>query len=266
MSEKRVVLVTGASAGIGKSCAEFLAAKGFRVYGASRGAEPGEGGYPRMLRMDVTDNPSVELCVREILRQEGRIDAVFNNAGIHVVGPLEEVPMADLELAFQTNCLGAIRVCRAVLPAMRVQGGGAIINMSSIAGIIAVPFQGAYCGSKFALEGMTEAMRGEVKPFGVRVSLIEPGDIRHQDCHLATSASQAYEPRCSSSLRVGWADEEKGYPPERIGPLVLRILDSRSPRLRYTFGPAYQSVAITLKRRLLSDRLGTWAIGAYYKA
>jgi NAD(P)-dependent dehydrogenase (short-subunit alcohol dehydrogenase family) len=158
-----------------------------------------------------------------------------------------------------------MRVCKAVIPLMRSQGGGNIVNMSSVAGIIAVPYQASYSGSKFALEGMTESLRYELRRFGIKVSLIEPGDIRHQDCHKEAPAAKAYEPYLSNSLHVGWADEEKGYPSEKIGPLVEKILRSSNPRLRYTFGPAYQAAAIVLKRRLLPDRLGLWAIGAYYK-
>jgi len=267
MSDSKVILVTGASTGIGRACAQYLGSRGYRVYGSSRRAspEPVETGSFRMIRMDVADSPSVVRGVDEILRTEGRIDAVFNNAGVHIVGPIEALSLEDIEASFQTNCIGAMRVCKAVLPSMRSQGGGSIINMSSAGGIIALPYQGAYSGSKFALEGMTEALRAEVRHFGIRVSLIEPGDIRHQDCHKEASSAKDYEPYLSNALRVGWSDEEKGYDPEKIGPLVERILSSPRPRLRYTFGPAYQSAAILLKRRLLPDRLGTWAIGAYYK-
>jgi NAD(P)-dependent dehydrogenase (short-subunit alcohol dehydrogenase family) len=268
MGESKVILVTGASTGIGKACAHYLGGKGHRVYGASRRASPESAGDQsfRTIRMDVADSASVLRGVGEILEREGRIDAVFNNAGIHTVGPIEGLSIEDIEASFQTNCIGAMRVCKAVLPHMRAQGGGSIINMSSAAGIIALPYQGAYSGSKFALEGMTEALRAEVRRFGVKVSLIEPGDIRHQDCRKEAGAAEAYEPYCSKALRVAWSDEEKGYDPERIGPLVERILGSPRPRLRYGFGPAYQSAAIVLKRRLLPDRLGTWAIAAYYGA
>lgn len=267
-SRARVLLVTGASAGIGKACAEFLGARGYRVYGASRSAESGsaEGGSFRMIRMDVADSASVARGVKAIVEAEGRIDAVFNNAGIHTVGPIEALSLEQIEAAFQANCFGAIRVCKEVIPLMRGQGGGRIINMSSVGGIIALPYQGAYSGSKFALEGMTESLFNEVRRFGIKVSLIEPGDIRHQGCHAAAAPIEAYEPYCSRALRVGWDEEERGYPPERIGPLVERILNSPNPRLRYGFGPAYQSVSIALKRRLLPDRLGVWLIGKYYKA
>ena len=263
----KVVLITGASKGIGRACAEYLGSRGYRVYGTSRHASPspmGTGSF-RLVRMDVSDSFSVSSCVKSIVAIEGRIDVVFNNAGLHMVGPIEDLTLEEIEATFQTNCFGAIRVCKEVIPLMRAQGGGRIINMTSLGGIIALPFQSAYSGSKFALEGMTEAIRDEVRHFGIKVSLIEPGDIRHQDCHEAASSSKCYEPYCSNALGVGWRDEEKGYPLERIGPFVERILRKPRPRLRWVFGPAYESIAIALKRRLLPDRLGTYLIGAYYK-
>jgi NAD(P)-dependent dehydrogenase (short-subunit alcohol dehydrogenase family) len=267
MIEKKVLLITGASTGIGKACADFLGMNGYRVYGTSRRAnpEPVDCGACRMLQMDVADSASVARGIAAIVEAEGRIDAVFNNAGIHTTGPIEALSLEGIEATFQTNCFGAIRVCKEVIPLMRAQKSGRIINMTSIAGIIAAPYQGAYCGSKFALEGMTESLRHEVRRFGIKVSLIEPGDIRHQDCSASAASAEAYEPYCSNALHVGWADEEKGYPPEKIGPLVARILGSPNPRLRYIFGPAYQSAAVALKRRLLPDRLGCWAIGKYYR-
>jgi NAD(P)-dependent dehydrogenase (short-subunit alcohol dehydrogenase family) len=260
-----VVLVTGASTGIGKACAEYLGAKGFRVYGTSRNApaDPTRSGSYRMLRMDVTDSGSIRAAIERILLETGRIGAVFNNAGVHSVGPLEDIPVEEIEKSYQTNCLGPMRVCKVLVPVFRAQGGGRIINMSSLAGTLAVPFQSAYSGSKFALEGMTGALRAEVRGFGIAVSLINPGDIRHQDCHGMTAASQAYEPCFSNAMKVAWDDEEKGYPPERIGPLVERILTCRKPRLRYYFGQAGQSSMMLLKR-ILPERVSELFIASYY--
>lgn len=265
MPSSRVVMVTGASGGIGKACAEYLGGRGWRVYGTSRGASEGitDADSFSMVRMDVTDPASVAGAVGLIAGREGRIDAVVNNAGYHAVGPLECVPLEEIEKSWRTNCLGAILVARSVLPLMRAQGSGRIINLSSVGGVLGLAFQGAYSGSKFALEGMTESLRAELRPFGIQVCLIEPGDIRHQDCHSEANVPPEYGEAFTKVMKVAWSDEEKGYPPERIGPLVERILSVRSPRTRYVFGQPFQSVVPVLKR-LLPNRVAEWAIRLYY--
>jgi NAD(P)-dependent dehydrogenase (short-subunit alcohol dehydrogenase family) len=260
-----VIIVTGASTGIGKACAQYLGSKGHRVYGTSRNAPEGstESGAFLMIRMDITDSASVARGIGLIMEREGRIDAVVNNAGIHAVGPIECTPVEEIEKSWQTNCLGAIRVCKEVIPIMRSQGGGRILNMSSMGGIIGIPFQSAYSGSKFALEGMTEILRAEVRPFGIKVSLIEPGDVRHQDCHSEAEVIPAYEKAFANAMKVAWADEEKGFPPERIGPFVQKILVSPHPRTRYVFGAAFY-VALPVLKRILPNRLAEWLTRLYY--
>jgi NAD(P)-dependent dehydrogenase (short-subunit alcohol dehydrogenase family) len=181
-----VVLVTGASSGIGKACAERLFARGCRVYGTSRQApralaEARMSDLAPMLRMiplDVTSDASVDAAVGVVVACEGRIDAVVNNAGFGVAGAAELTTIEEAREQFETNFFGTVRVCRAVLPVMRQQGSGRILNVSSIAGRIGIPFQAFYSASKFAIEGFSEALRMEVAPFGVKVVLIEPGDFR----------------------------------------------------------------------------------------
>jgi NAD(P)-dependent dehydrogenase (short-subunit alcohol dehydrogenase family) len=147
---------------------------------------------------------------------------------------------------------------------MRRQEEGHIVNISSVGGTIGLPFQGAYSGSKFALEGMTESLRAEVRRFGIKVTLVQPSDIRHQDCRSEAQVTKDYEESFHRVMKIAWADEEKGYPPERIGPLVGKILDNPNPRARYTFGQAFQSTVPMLKR-LLPNRFVEWALGLYYK-
>ena len=266
MNVPSVVLVTGASGGIGKACAEYLAAKGFHVYGTSRRAaeKPSQAGGLVMIRMDITDSRSVAEGVRLVYEREGRIDAVVNNAGALVVGPLENVPIAEVEKNVQTNCLGALRVCQEVIPLMRAQGRGKIINVSSVGGAIGLPFEGVYSAGKFALEGMSEALRVEVRHFGISVSVIQPGDVRTQDCRSVVPPSKAYEPWFSNAVRQYVADEKKGYPPAKMGPLVERILLSAHPRFRYSFGAAFQTMVPVLKR-LLPQRLMQWGFCHIYK-
>jgi NAD(P)-dependent dehydrogenase (short-subunit alcohol dehydrogenase family) len=266
MNVPSVVIVTGASGGIGKACAQYLAGRGFHVYGTSRRAEqePATTGGLVMIRMDVTDSRSVAEGVRLVQQREGRVDAVVNNAGALVVGPIEDIPIAEVEKSVQTNCLGALRVCQAVIPLMRAQGGGRIINISSVGGAIGLPFEGIYSAGKFALEGMSEALRVELRHFGITVSLIQPGDVRTQDCRKVILSTKAYEPWFSNALRQYEEDEGRGYPPEKMGPLVERVLLSANPRFRYSFGGVFQSMVPFLKR-LLPQRFVQWVFCQIYK-
>lgn len=266
MSTAKVVIITGASGGIGKACAAYLSAHGYSVYGTSRSASDKveKAGLFSMIRMDITDTESVARGIRTVMEREGRVDAVVNNAGLHVIGPIEQVSISDMEQCWRTNCLGAMQVCREVLPIMRRQGQGHIINISSVGGVVGLPFQGAYSGSKFALEGMTESLRAEVRGFGIRVSLIQPSDIRHQDCRSDTKVTDDYEDTFARASAIAWKDEEKGYPVERIGRLIEKIINNPRPRERYTFGKAFQRVVPMLKR-ILPNHLMELILRLYYK-
>lgn len=272
VSSSKVALVTGASGGLGKSCASFLADNGWIVYGTSRSASSAtinasaakKTGTVALLRMDVTNSESITLAIAQIMEKEGRLDAVINNAGLHVIGPIECTTPEEIERCWRTNCLGAMLVCKEVLPIMRSQGCGHIVNVSSVGGVVGLPYQGAYSGSKYALEGMTESLRAEVRRFGIAVSLIQPSDIRHQDCRNDAAVSADYKDSCERVMKIAWSDEEKGYPPERFGPLVLKILNNPKPRSRYTFGQAFQRTVPVLKR-LLPNRFTEWALSLYYK-
>ncbi len=268
----KVVLITGASSGIGRACATHLHRRGYRVYGASRGvdhivADP-EGGF-WMIPMDVDDDDSVQRGVELVLEREGQLDGVVNNAGFGIAGAVEDTRIAEAKAQFETNFFGVVRVCQAVLPAMRRQGRGHVIIVGSLAGLVGVPFQGFYSAAKFALEGLAEALRVEVRPFGVRVILIEPGDFR--TCFSArrvrTARSQAdsvYRARFDTALSIMEADERKGADPILIARLVEKIIETPSPRLRYTTGPALQRLALALKR-FAPHRLFEWGLRKYYK-
>lgn len=264
----RVVLVTGASSGIGQACADLLAERGFTVYGASRtGTEGPTGRGWTSLRMDVRDEVSVARGVERVLAEVGRLDAVVNSAGIGIAGAVEETPIEEARDLFETNFFGPLRVCQAVLPHFRAQGDGIVVNISSIGGRIALPFQGLYSASKFALEGLTEALRMEVKPLGIRVVLVEPGDTRtpftaHR--RRVAGASSAYRDRFGRALARAEADEEGGGDPEAVARLVLRILRHPHPRLRYTVGSPFQRLA-ALAHRVLPGRLVEWGIMRYYR-
>ncbi len=174
MNNHRVVLVTGASSGIGKCCAEYLSQQGYRVYGTSRRTDSTDSEQSssksnlfQMIQMDVTDESFVKKGIDYIIARESRIDVLVNNAGLAIIGSLEDTTIEEAKSQLETNFFGALRVCRAVLPVMRRQRAGYIVSISSIGGLIGLPFQSAYCASKFALEGAMEALRLEVRPFGI---------------------------------------------------------------------------------------------------
>jgi NAD(P)-dependent dehydrogenase (short-subunit alcohol dehydrogenase family) len=246
-----VVLVTGASSGIGRACAELLAARGCRVYGASR--RPVASPLVESIAMDVRDDASVRDAVSAVVAREGRIDILVNNAGIAIAGAVEDTSIEEARDQFDVNFFGVLRACRAVLPILREQRAGYIVNIGSIAGLVAIPYQGFYSASKFALEGLSESLRLEVRQFGVHVVLIEPGDHRtgltENRRRTAESASNpAYRARFQRAAERMGADEQNGPQPEAVARLLARIVTNPRPRLRYTVGPIPQRAAIWLKR------------------
>jgi NAD(P)-dependent dehydrogenase (short-subunit alcohol dehydrogenase family) len=268
----RVVLVTGASSGIGLACAERLHAAGFRVYGASRHPPPagraGRGGF-ETIAMDVTSDESVQRAVDGIASREGRLDVVVNNAGYGLAGAVEFTQVEEAREQFETNFFGVLRVCRAVLPLMRANGGGYLVNVSSIAGLMGLPFEALYSASKFAVEGFTEALRAEVAPHGIRVVLIEPGDCRtafteRRQVARAARGAAPYAERQRLAMSIMERDETAGADPDTVARLVERVIATASPRARYTCGPFWQRVAISLKR-LLPSRVFEFAVATYYR-
>jgi NAD(P)-dependent dehydrogenase (short-subunit alcohol dehydrogenase family) len=263
-----VTLITGASSGFGKACAERLSRKSYRVYGTSRRA-PLRGeqrGGITMLHMDVDQDASVRQGVELVLEREGRIDVAINCAGYCLASAIENTPSDEARALFETNVLGTMRVCQAVLPAMRAQRSGIIINISSISGLIGLPFHGLYCASKFAIEGLTEALGVEVKPFGIRVVLLEPGDFRtgFTANRRRIEPDPVYARNMDNAVGKMAHDEMNGANPEKLARLVERIINSRAPRLRYVAGLFYYKAFPGLKK-ILPPRFAEWAVGKYYK-
>ena len=173
----KVIFITGASSGIGKAIGEFLHHKNFKVYGTSRNPERIENSLFPLVKLDVRNVDSIQLAVTEILSKEERIDVVINNAGVGITGPLEEIPTEEIKNNFETNFFGPIEVMKAVLPQMRKQKKGLIINITSIAGYMGLPYRSVYSASKGALELISEALSMEVKEFGVNITNVAPGDF-----------------------------------------------------------------------------------------
>jgi len=276
--KRRVVLVTGASSGIGRACALHLARSGYCVFGTTRrAADLVENDLRRglatsdelsIVTMNVDDDASVSQCIGELLNQTGRLDAVINCAGFGIAGSVEQTSVAEARAIFETNVLGILRVCRAVIPIMRNQASGTIINISSIGGLIGLPFQGFYSATKFAVEGLTEALRMEIRKFGIRAVLIEPGDFctgftDSRQLVEESKASDTYRAAQDHVLEIVEKDERGGASPDVIARLIVRVLAKRRPRVRYTVGPVAQKLAAALKRVLPSKGF-EWALAMYY--
>ena len=275
---KGVVLITGASSGIGRACALRLARAGYAVFGTTRRSPaevaielraelPPEAAL-EILGMDVDDEATVTAAIAEIVSQTARLDAIVPCAGFGIAGAVEDTSDEEARAILETNFLGTVRVCRAALPIMRRQGSGRIVILSSIGGRIGLPFQGFYSASKFALEGLAEALRMEVRRFGVHVVLIEPGDFctGFTDNRRPTRAAvevKTYQSARDRVLSIVENDERHGAPPQAVGRLVERILTMRSPRVRYTVGAPPQRLAVGLKR-VLPSKLFEWALSNYY--
>ena len=261
------VLVTGASSGIGLACAVHLAARGWRVFGSSRRPPPGPVPF-EFVAMDVTSEDSIARALAEILARAGQLDAVVHSAGFGFAGAVEDTDLSEAQQQFDTNFFGAHRVLRATLPALRATRGR-LAFISSLGGAIALPFQGMYCASKFALEGLVESLAHELHGSGVAVVLVQPGDFRtgFTDARKPTRASgdgSAYRAQMDRSMAVMIADEQRGPEPHAVARIVDHALTTTRPHLRYAVGMPLQRWSIVL-RRLLPWRLFSAVLRLIYK-
>ena len=257
MSNQKVILITGTSSGNGQAIARLLAQRGFTVFGTSRNPAGSER-LPNVevLPLDVRSDESVQACVDAVLQRAGRLDILVNNAGYVLGGAIEEVSIEEAKSQFETNLFGVMRVIQAVLPTMRRQASGQIINVSSLVGLVPVPFLGGYSASKFALEGYTEALRHEVKPFNIRVSLIEPGFIRTSLARnrlYAARRIQDYDPWRERAYEVIHHSEETAPEPTLAAESVLHVIQSKSPKTRYQVGK--DAISLPRLRRFLPESL-----------
>jgi NAD(P)-dependent dehydrogenase (short-subunit alcohol dehydrogenase family) len=251
----RVVLITGASSGIGRATAELLAGGGHRVFGGARvPATARPLADVELVPLDVRDEASLKSCVEEVYRRADKIDVLINNAGVNLVGAVEQTSISQAQALFDTNVIGVLRMIQAVLPRMRRQGAGLIINISSILGLIPAPFMGVYASTKHAVEGLSESLDHEVRAYGIRVVLIEPHYIR---TNLDTSAAQAetlidaYAPQRQRTAAVITHSTNTAPEPKLVAEEVLRAIEGPFRMRR----PVGQAKLLRWLRRLLPTRL-----------
>lgn len=264
----KVVLITGGSSGIGKSIGEFLHQKGFIVYGTSRNPEKVLNSIFPLVALDVRDVESIHLAVAQIIQSTGRLDVVINNAGVGITGPLEEIPMEEIKNNFDTNFFGPIAVMKAVLPQMRQQKSGLIVNITSIAGYMGLPYRSVYSASKGALELITEALRMEVKSFGIQITNVAPGDfatnIATGRFHAPIIQGSDYERAYGSILKTMDEHVDSGSNPNEMAEAVFQIIQDKNPRIHYKVGAFMQKFSIVLKR-ILPDTVYEKMLMKHYK-
>lgn len=265
----KVVLVTGGSSGIGKATAAFLAGKDFTVYGTGR--NPGKiknSEKFRLLQLDVSDEASIKKAVNAIIKEEGKIDILINNAGVGITGAVEEIPNEEIHKAFVVNLYGPISVMKAVLPYMRKRKKGLIINITSIAGYMGLPYRGVYSATKGALELITEAMRMEVKDFGVHIANVAPGDfatnIASGRYHTPVYGDSPYKKPYGGILKMINEDVDSGDDPVKVAQMIHKIIQTKRPRIHYKAGAFMEKFSIVLKR-ILPDKMYEKLLCNHYK-
>jgi NAD(P)-dependent dehydrogenase (short-subunit alcohol dehydrogenase family) len=260
----KTAFVTGASAGIGEATARALLAAGYRVFAGARRLDRMAGlaaAGATLLKLDLTDDVSIVAAVNTIKNEAGRIDVLVNNAGYGSYGALEDVPLDEGRRQFEVNVFGLARLCQLVLPTMRAQKSGKIVNVTSIGGKIWEPLGGWYHATKFAVEGLSDCLRVEVAPFGVNVIVIEPGAIRTEwagiarDGLLQMSGGSAYAELAKRHARMlATADTSSlASPPEVVARTIVRAVTARRPKTRYATGGGARTILFL--RKILPDRM-----------
>ena len=264
----KVVLITGASSGIGKSIGEYLTQNGLTVFGTSRNPQNYSDSKFPLMALDVTKIDTISGCIKTVIDVKGRIDVVINNAGAGITGPIEEIPNEEIKRNFETNLFGPINVIKAVLPQMRKQNSGLIINVTSIAGFMGLPYRGIYSASKGALELITEAFRMEIKDFNIQMTNVAPGDfatnIAAGRYHAPVLDGSPYKKKYGSVLKAIDEDVNKGNNPIVVAEMVFKVIKTNKPKIHYKAGAFMQKFSIVLKR-LLPDKVYERMLLNHYK-
>ncbi len=265
----KVVLITGGSSGIGKAIGTYLTQKGFTVYGTARDTQR----YPdfkafKLIDLDVRNESSAKRAVQKVLEKEGKLDILINNAGVGITGPVEETPQDAIDNVFNINFYGPVRMMKAVLPQMRKQKGGLIINITSIAGYMGLPYRGFYSASKGALGILTETLRMETKGFGVKIVNVAPGDyatnIAAGRYHAPLLEDSPYKEPYSSALNSMDAHVDSGGNPLEVAQKIEKIIRKSSPGVHYPVGAFLQKFSLNLKR-VLPDKIYERLLLNHYK-
>ena len=245
--EKKVIIITGASAGIGFATAEYFGKKGHHVYGLSR--KKVESSYFSSFATDITDRTQIEQSISEILKVESKIDVLINNAGMGMVGAVEDSTKEDISRLFDLNLSGSVQMMTAVLPIMRAQNQGKIINISSIGSEMGLPFRGFYSASKAALDKVTEAIRYEVAEWNIEVCSLHLGDIKTNiaDNRLRTDVSAPYKKTFDKVYQLMNAHVDQGTAPEDVAAYMEKLIDKTNWKPHYYFGKFGQKIGVPLK-------------------
>ncbi|WP_428328111.1 SDR family oxidoreductase [Mucilaginibacter sp.] len=265
----KVILVTGASSGIGLACATALQAKGHTVYGSARDVNRLKSVSFKPIQLDVTDDASVNAAIDKIIKAEGKIDVLVNNAGNGVTGPAYAMPVDFAKKQFEVNFFGVVRVSSAVLPKMIAAKKGLVVNISSLAGLFGLPYQGMYSASKYAVEGYSQSLRMELKNTGIKIALINPGDFKSDFTQNREKVpfpikNEMLEKEYNAAVAAMEKDESIGASPDLIGKKLCQIVDASSPAHRYLVGAIGQTIVPTLKailpgglfEKLMNDHYG----------
>ncbi len=268
METNQVILVTGASSGIGEAIAIHLHQKGHIVYGSGRTAHGLHTSGFRFISLNVNDSESVNNAVEYIIQKETRLDVLINNAGIGLAGAVEEVDEESVKHIFDTNITGVYRTCKAVLPQMRRQKSGKIINIGSIAGMIGLPYRSFYSASKFAIEGFSEGLSMEVKQFGIKVVLVQPGDMKtsiNQNRIEVDGGQDSPYLESFNYVRSKFSNAvDNAFEPIVIAKIIDQIINDKRPSFRYIKGSFFEYLTCFLKSTL-SFRSFEKAVTSYYK-
>lgn len=265
----KVVFITGASSGIGKAIGLHLHNKGYSVFGTSRNPLTYADSIPfTLLKLDVTKPETITQAVTEIIFQTGKIDVLVNNAGVGITGPIEETPTDEIRNAFETNFYGPLHVIKAVLPQMRKQQNGHVINVTSIASYMGLPYRGIYSATKAALEITTEAYRMETRQFGIQMTNIAPGDfatnIASGRYHAPVLENSPYKNAYGKTLNMMNTHVAAGSDPTDMAKAVQQIIETKHPKIHYKVGAFLQKFSIVLKR-VLPDKMYEQMLMKHYK-
>ena len=267
--QQKVVLITGGSSGIGKSIGLYLQSKGHKVYGTTRSLSKHiDFESFELLELEVTDPASIRSAVQQVLDKEARLDVLINNAGVGITGPIEETPHKEILKAFDVNFNGPLHLTKAVLPQMRLQKSGLIINITSIAGAMGLPYRGIYSATKGAMDMVSEALRMEVKDFGIQITTVAPGDfatnIAAGRYHAPTKSQSPYSKGYGKTLKMINEDVDTADDPILVAKKVLEIINTKKPKVHYRVGDSMQKLSIFLKR-IMPDKIYEKLVLNHYK-